>query len=1008
MAAFRAKNAAQLFRALRAPSRVLSSKARSATPTLAGTKLDPSESFMTGTNATVLEEMYDRYRDDPNSVHPSWTTFFHNLELGVAPGDAVQLVRVNRNRLESVPSSMTPGKDLFQISQDTIQLMSMIRAYRHRGHLVADLDPLGMSRHHQGRGDSQDPFRIGKESEPSHYGFSEADMDREFVVAGELPGPPVRRLRDIHNLLKKAYCGKIGAEYRHMMSRDEKFWIGNILENEYDKGFSVEEKIQILRDLAEGELFELFLAKKHNTAKRFGLEGGESLIPGLQAMIDHGSQLGVEHVVLGMPHRGRLNVLGNVAAKPLEQIFHEFVPHEDPFADSYLGSGDVKYHLGTSTTRKMTSGNTVHFSLLANPSHLEAVDPVVVGKTRAKQFFSEDFTRERTMALMLHGDASFAGQGVVAETLELSDLRDYTTGGTIHIVVNNQIGFTTDPREARSSPYPTDVAKTIGAPIFHVNGDCPESVVKVCKIAMEYRQRFQKDVVVDLFCYRRHGHNELDQPMFTQPHMYKLIKTHDTPLSTYARTLISEGVITEADFKELKASINSSLSEKFEISKDWKPSEKDWLSSHWKGMKSEAELSPLQTTGVDLATLRQVGFKHCEVPQGFKLHPILTKQFADRRKSIEMGEGILWATAEALAFGSLLLEGYEVRLSGQDCERGTFSQRHSVLHNQDEEGIYVPLNNLQMGDQAHFQVCNSNLSEMAVLGFEMGYSLESPMSLVMWEAQFGDFANGAQVIIDTFIAAGERKWRRQSGLTLLLPHGYEGQGPEHSSARLERFLQMCDDDPDVIPDMNPDTVKQIQACNWQVVNASTPANYFHVLRRQVKREFRKPLVLMTPKSLLRDTTCRSSIDDFAPGTNFQRVIPDDGTNLTSPENVKRLVFCSGKVYYDILKERKVRNIDDVAISRVEQLSPFPFDLIADEAQKYPNAEIVWRQEESKNMGAWAYVQPRFATALRAVPGGEHRSEVTYIGRQPSAAPATGSNIVHQQEQHALNDETFTY
>lgn len=985
--------------------RQLASKARSATPALSGTKLDPSESFMTGTNATVLEEMYEKYIDDPNSVHPSWTTFFHNLEIGVAPGDAVELVRVNRNRLDSVPAGMTPGKDLFEISVDTIQLMSMIRAYRHRGHLVADVDPLKM-RSRSERGHSPDAHKILRESEPAHYGFTEADMHREFVVQGELPGPPVRRLRDIVDLLRSAYCGKIGAEYRHMVSKDEKFWIGNVLENE-TKPFSADEKKQILRDLAEGELFERFLAMKHNTAKRFGLEGAESLIPGLQAMIDHGSQLGVENIVLGMPHRGRLNVLGQVADKPLEQIFHEFIPHEDPFADSYLGSGDVKYHLGTSTTRRLRSGNVVHFSLLANPSHLEAVDPVVMGKTRAKQFFSDDFTREKTMGLMMHGDASFAGQGVVAETLELSDLRDYTTGGTVHVVVNNQIGFTTDPREARSSPYPTDVAKTVGIPIFHVNGDCPESVVKVCKLAMEYRQRFQKDVVIDLFCYRRHGHNELDQPMFTQPHMYNEIKQHETPLQLYSKQLVKEGVVSEEEVQDLTKSINSNLQDKFEKGKNWKPNFRDWLSSHWEGMKSEQSHSKIQKTGIDTDVLRRVGLRHCEVPQGFKVHPILKKQFADRRKSIEMGEGILWATAEALAIGSLLLEGYAVRLSGQDSERGTFSQRHAVLHNQDEEGIYVPLNNMQMGDQAHFQVCNSNLSEMAVLGFEMGYSLESPQSLVMWEAQFGDFANGAQVIIDTFLAAGERKWRRQSGLTLLLPHGYEGQGPEHSSARLERFLQMCDDDPDVFPNMVPETRTQIQDCNWQVVNASTPANYFHVLRRQVRRDFRKPLVLMTPKSLLRDTMCRSSLSEFAEGTTFQRVIPEQhSSSLVEDDKVRRVVFCSGKVYYDIVKGRALRNVDDVAVLRVEQISPFPYDLVAEEVSKYPNAEVVWRQEESKNMGAWGYVQPRFSTAIRTTENGEARSEVTYIGRDPSAAPATGSQITHQMENESLMKATL--
>lgn len=986
-------------------SRNLSTKVRNATPALSGTKLDPSESFMTGTNATVLEEMYDRYLEDPNSVHPSWTTFFHNLEVGVAPGKAVELVRANRNRLDTISSAMTPGKDLFQISLDTIQLMSMIRAYRHRAHLVANVDPLNL-RQRADRSNFPESDKIVREIEPSHYGFSEADMEREFVVQGEIPGPPVRRLREIVDLLRQAYCGKIGAEYRHMLSKEEKFWIGNILENE-SKPFSREEKIQIFKELAEGELFERFLATKHSTAKRFGLEGGEALIPGLQAMIDHGSQLGVENIVLGMPHRGRLNVLGNVCAMPLEQIFHEFVPHEDPFADSYLGSGDVKYHLGTSTHRRLRSGNAVHFSLLANPSHLEAVDPVVMGKTRAKQFFGDDFTREKTMGLTLHGDASFAGQGVVAETLELSDLRDYTTGGTVHVVVNNQIGFTTDPREARSSPYPTDVAKTVGIPIFHVNGDCPESVVKVCKLAVEYRQRFQKDVVVDLFCYRRHGHNELDQPTFTQPHMYQVINKHDTPLIIYSKQLIKEGVLSEKEVEDLKSEVQKNLQEKFEKSKEWTPSFKDWLSSHWRGMKSEASHSEIQETGVNTDKLRQIGIRHCEVPKGFKIHPVLKRQFGDRRKSIEMGEGIMWATAEALAFGSLLLEGFTVRLSGQDSERGTFSQRHAVLHNQNEEGIYVPLNNLQLGDQAHFHVCNSNLSEMAVVGFELGYSLESPKSLVLWEAQFGDFANGAQVIIDTFIAAGERKWRRQSGLTLLLPHGYEGQGPEHSSARLERFLQMCDDDPDRVPDMSPDSSTQIQECNWQVVNASTPANYFHVLRRQVRRDFRKPLVLMTPKSLLRDTMCTSPLSDFAEGTMFKRVIPEQhSATLVEPNNMRRLVFCSGKVYYDLLKERSVRNVKDVAIVRVEQLSPFPYDLVAEEVSKYPNAELLWRQEESKNMGAWSYVQPRFATAVRTLENGEARNSIKYVGRGPSAAPATGSPVMHQTENKTAMEATF--
>lgn len=978
---------------------------RNATPALAGTKLDPSESFLTGSNAAVLEEMFEQYEQDPSSVEPSWLSFFNNLEAGVPPGQAVGLSRISRNQLTSIPNAMAEGKDLFTISEDTIKLMALIRAFRHRGHLVADLDPLRISADVES-GNAFVPSRIRRELEPGYHGFSQDDLEREFVVSGEVPGPSVRRLKEIVDIMRRAYCGKIGVEYRHMLAYDEKVWIASHLESDYQPLPDREEKIQILRHLAEGALFEEFLSKKYATAKRFGLEGGDSLIPGLQAMIEYGSNLGVENVVLGMPHRGRLNVLGQIAKKPLAQIFHEFLPREDPYAETYLGSGDVKYHLGTSTRRKLGNGRVVNFSLLANPSHLEAVDPVVVGKTRAKQFFTSDVERKRTMALMMHGDASFAGQGVVAETLELSDLRDYTTGGTIHVVVNNQIGFTTDPRYARSSPYPTDVAKSVGVPIFHVNGDCPESVVRVCKLAMEYRQRYQKDVVIDLFCYRRHGHNELDQPMFTQPLMYQRIKNHKTPLQTYSKRLIDEGVLSEAEVDEIVSNVKKGLNEAFEQSKSWEPKERDWLSSHWDGYKSEAQRSIIRNTGVDMGTLRKIGLAHCRIPDGFKIHPLLKKIFRERKEAIELGEGIDWATAEALAIGSLLHEGKAVRLSGQDSERGTFSHRHAVWHNQEVEAVYIPLNNLDMGEQARFQVCNSNLSEMAALGFECGYSLESPDQLVMWEAQFGDFANGAQVIIDTFIAAGERKWRRQSGLTLLLPHGYEGQGPEHSSARMERFLQMCDDDPDMIPEMDPYQRLQIQLANWQIVNASTPANYFHVLRRQVHRDFRKPLVLMTPKSLLRHSACKSPLTEFVGESRFRRVIPDTSSNLCDPKSVRRLVFCSGKVFYDLHQERSKRHIENIAIARVEQISPFPYDKVAQEAARFPNAEIVWTQEESKNMGAWSYVQPRFATALRLINKDEGRASLRYIGRSPSAAPASGNPGVHQQEQAELIQETL--
>jgi len=809
--------------------------------------------------------------------------------------------------------------------------------------------------------------------------------------------------------MERAYTGKIGIEYRHILSKEEKVWIGNKVETDYAEDFSKDDKKIILQHLAEGELFESFLAKKHGTAKRFGLEGGESLIPGLQAMIDVGSQLGIDNVVLGMPHRGRLNVLANVAGKDIVQILHEFRPQPDPHGNDYLGSGDVKYHLGTSTVRQLHSGGSVKFSLLANPSHLEAVNPVAAGKTRAKQFFTGDFKRKKTMCLLLHGDASFAGQGVVAETLGLSDLPDYTIGGTIHVIVNNQIGFTTDPKFARSSPYPTDVAKTVNVPVFHVNGDCPEAVVKACTMAMEYRQRFKKDVVIDLFCYRRHGHNELDQPLFTQPHMYQTIAKHKTPLEIYGTRLIAEGVITAEEFEKLKADVNADLTEKFEMSKKYKPDVGDeafGASSEWEGLVPESVLSVPQDTGVEIDRLRQIGLKHVDFPDNFTMHPALKKIMALRRTSIENGKGIDWATAEALAFGSLLLEGTTVRLSGQDCERGTFSHRHAVLHDQANESIWVPLKDLEMGEQASFQVSNSNLSEFGVLGFEYGYSLEAPNSLVMWEAQFGDFVNGAQVPIDTFISSGERKWRRQTGLTMLLPHGYEGQGPEHSSARLERFLQQSDDDADDIPDSDPAIANPIQMANWQVVNVTTPANYFHVLRRQVHRQFRKPLIVMSPKQLLRLPACKSDLSEFGPGLRFKTMIPDNHDALVAPEDVRTVVFCSGKIYYDLEKARAAHDVNDVTIARIEQISPFPFHLVAEEAAKYPNAKIVWTQEESKNMGAWSYVQPRFASALKQINNDPDRADLQYVGRKPSASPATGFKHDHDSEQEAIVKETL--
>lgn len=975
-----------------------------ATPKVEGSKLDPSESFLSGTNAVVLEDMYEKWLADPSSVDSSWAQFFANVDKGAAPGQAVP--RISR-ALETARTGLSRGHDVnlqgdvVKVASDTVKLMAIIKAYRHRGHLIADLDPLKLD-------EDLDfykkiiPSGTKRDFEPSSYGFTEADMDREFVVNGELPGKDIRSLRDILQMLRRCYCGTIGIEYRHILSKVEKDWISERIEKEFSP-FAVEQKRTILRDLADAELFEKFLAIKFPTSKRFGLEGAESLIPGLQALLERGSDLGLENVVIGMPHRGRLNVLTNIIGSPVEKILHEFYPHDDPFGETYQGSGDVKYHLGTSNTRKLRNGKSMHFSLVANPSHLEAVNPVVVGKTRAKQYFTGDTERKRTMALLLHGDASFAGQGVVQETLEFSALRDYTTGGTVHIVVNNQIGFTTDPRHARSSPYPTDVAKTVGMPIFHVNGDDTEAVVRCCLLAMEFRQTFGKDVVVDIFCYRRHGHNEGDQPTFTQPRMYKTIEKHPSILSIYSEKLIKEQVISKADYQKMVKATNDGLQKAFENSKHWVPKEHDWLASLWEGLKTEKQLSKIQPTGVEEKTLKEIGAAICTVPEGFHLHRQLTRIINDRRKCIESGKGIDWSTAEALAIGTLLAEGSSVRLSGQDSERGTFSQRHAVWIDQENEAVHIPLNNLGM-TQARFQVCNSSLSEYGVMGFELGYSSESPNILVIWEAQFGDFSNGAQIIIDNFLSSGERKWRRQSGLTLFLPHGMEGQGPEHSSARLERFLQLCDDDPDVIPEMHTDRTRQIQLCNMQVANCSTPANLFHILRRQIHRQFRKPLVLMTPKSLLRHPMCKSDLEEFLPDRLFQRVISEKSDQLVSEKDIRKVIFCSGKVYYDLIATREKKEIKDIAICRVEQLAPFPFDRVASEIGKYPNAQVVWCQEESKNMGAWFYVKPRMETAIRELE--KSARSVKYIGRPPSAAPATGLPKVHEEEQNKLIAEAM--
>ena len=750
-----------------------------------------------------------------------------------------------------------------------------------------------------------------------------------------------------------------------------------------------------MNKLVEAEGFEKFIDVKYTGTKRFGLDGGESMVPALEQIITRGGALGVNEIVLGMAHRGRLNVLSQVMGKPHRAIFHEFKGGSYAPED-VEGSGDVKYHLGASSDR-VFDGNTVHLSLTANPSHLEIVDPVVLGKVRAKQDQHQDQGERTTvMPLLIHGDAAFAGQGVVAECLGLSGLKGHRTGGSIHFIINNQIGFTTYPRYSRSSPYPSDVAKMIEAPIFHCNGDDPESVVFAAKVATEFRQRFHKPVVIDMFCYRRFGHNEGDEPSFTQPLMYKIIRAHKSTLELYAERLIAEQVVTSDEVESMKADWRAKLETEHEAGQTYKPNKADWLDGRWAGLKSASDSQDdarRGQTAVALDQLKDIGLKLTDYPAEFKLHRTIQRFLDNRRKAIETGEGIDWATAEALAFGSLLLEGHRVRLSGQDCERGTFSQRHSVLTDQENEARFKPLNHIRPGHQAKYEVINSMLSEEAVLGFEYGYSLSEPNALTLWEGQFGDFANGAQVVFDQFISSGERKWLRMSGLVCLLPHGYEGQGPEHSSARLERFLQMCAED------------------NMQVANCTTPSNYFHILRRQLKREFRKPLILMTPKSLLRHKRAVSRLDEMAGGSTFHRILWDDAQflkgekiKLAKDNKIRRVVLCSGKVYYDLYEEREKRGIDDVYLLRVEQLYPFPVKALVTELSRFGNADIVWCQEEPKNMGSWTFVEPYLEWVLSHA--GSKVKRARYCGRPASAATATGLMSRHLAQLQAFLDEAF--
>ena len=976
-------------------------------------------SFLYGANAGYIEELYANWTEDAQSVSEEWREFFAGLEEQNQQDDAARKssngptwkksqwpIHQNGELVSAMDSNWSPVSSEIVTSEikekitarnkskgvevsaeeaehaikDSVRALMFIRSYRVRGHLAADLDPLGLAEKND-----------HPELSPANYGFTQADMDRPIYLDHVL-GLETATMRQIVTILKNTYCKKIGVEFMHISEPDEKSWIQERIEGmESSVKFTNEGKKAILYKLLEVEGFEKFLDVKYTGTKRFGLDGGEALIPALEQIIKRGGNLGIKDIILGMPHRGRLNVLCNVMSKPFRAVFNEFKGGSSK-PDEVEGSGDVKYHLGASSDREF-DGNNVHLSLTANPSHLEIVDPVVLGKARAKQDQHKCADRTCVLPLLLHGDAAFAGQGVVAECLGLSGLVGHRTGGSIHFIVNNQIGFTTSPHFSRSSPYPSDVARMVSTPIFHVNGDDPEAVVFVAKVAIEYRQKFKKPVVVDMFCYRRHGHNEGDEPSFTQPLMYKKIADHPTVTEIYSKSLIDQGVLTSDEVDQMRADLRTMFDEEFEAGDTFKPDTADWLDGRWSAIEFAEDDARRGETGAEIDTLKMIGEKITVIPSEFNSHKTIKRLYKKRRKMIDDGAGIDWAMAEQLAFGALVNEGYRVRLSGQDCERGTFSQRHSVLIDQQTEVKYTPLNSISE-TQGKYEVINSMLSEEAVLGFEYGYTLAEPQALTLWEGQFGDFANGAQVIIDQFISSGERKWLRMSGLVMLLPHGYEGQGPEHSSARLERYLQLSAED------------------NWQVANCTTPANYFHILRRQLHRKFRKPLILMTPKSLLRHKQVISKLDEFGPQSTFHRVLWDDAElsksseiKLVADEKIKRVVLCTGKVYYDLYQERAKRAIDDIYLMRIEQLYPFPARALMQELSRFKAADVVWCQEEPKNMGAWSFVESNIEWVLDHI--GANSKRPVYTGRVASASSATGLMSKHLAELDAFLDEALT-
>ncbi len=939
-------------------------------------------SFLTGLNFSYIEEYYSLYIENKKLLTKDWIEFFDGLNdesekivknLSGPSWKPKKIKKINYNlNINNTPVPLEQPDTSRQASQDSVRAIMLVRAYRIRGHLIANLDPLDLQKKDE-----------HPELKPETYGFTKKDYNRKIFLDGVL-GIQYGNLTEILKILKKTYCSTIGYEFMHMSDPDEKAWIRNRIEGpEKNISFTDNGKKAILNKIIEAEGFEKYLQVKFVGTKRFGLDGGEALIPALEQIIKRGGNLGVKEIKIGMPHRGRLNVLANVMGKPYQAIFNEFFGKGISAKEDF--EGDVKYHLGASANREF-DGNVVHISLTDNPSHLEAVNPVVLGQVRAKQFFHKDPSRKSVIPVLIHGDAAFAGQGVVAECFAMSGLPGHNIGGTIHVIVNNQIGFTTAPRFARSSPYPSDVAKLSQAPIFHVNGDDPEAVVHCAKIATEYRQKFNRDVVIDMVCYRRFGHNEGDEPSFTQPIMYKKIKSHPTTLSIYSKKIAAKNLYSIEKIEKFKIDFKKFLEKEFLASKNYK-SELKWFDGVWSRFKPGLGKDKRGVSGVDTKKLLEVGKKISFIPEGFAAHKTLRKVFEQRRKMFTSDTPIDWSTAELLAFGTLLTDGFSVRLSGQDSGRGTFSQRHSVLRNQDNHDRYIPLNNIN-NNQKKFEIIDSLLSELAVLGFEFGYSLSEPETLVLWEAQFGDFANGAQVIIDQFITSSESKWGRASGLVLLLPHGYEGQGPEHSSARLERFLQMCAGE------------------NIQVMNCTTPANYFHALRRQMHRDFRKPLIVMTPKSLLRNKKCVSKLEDFSKKNSFHRVLEDHSylkgeklLKLKDDKKIKKVVMCSGKIYFDLIEAREQLKNDSIVFIRIEQLYPFPAKTLAKILKRYKSAKFFWCQEEPKNMGAWNTVRNYIDRILNII--NYKNDRVKYIGRDASSTTATGNYNKHLAEQKKI-------